>query len=223
MKPARPLALAAALTASAVAASGASAATLVLDRACYINGGGGQQTPINATAGGLTPGQSYNVGFQAKGASGETGYAFGTADPSGALGLQVSSWYGGSTLKAQTYEATVVLRDSGNAVLASVETKTSSLQIDVTGTGKTRSWKVTGLAALTGGTSYYAHYFNNNKYKGRLKIGKASGPCGVYTGRRPLTPFSKIGRYDVKVTTTKKWAAGDPFIGGRIVVTKTYR
>ncbi|MBO9534864.1 MAG: hypothetical protein J7513_17965 [Solirubrobacteraceae bacterium] len=223
MKPARPLALAAVLAATGVAASSASAATLALDRACYVDGGSGGQTPINATAGGLAPGQTYNIGFTSKGSSGETGYAYGTADASGALGFAMSSWYGGSTFKAQTYKATVVLRDSANNVLASADTKTSSLQIDVTGSGKYRKWKVTGLAALTGGTTYYAHYFNNNKYKGRLKIGKASGPCGVYTGKRPLTPFSKLGRYDVKVTTTKKWAAGDAFIGGRIVVTKRYR
>lgn len=223
MKSARPLAFSAALIASAAAASSASAATLALDRACYVDGGSGQQTPIVATAGGLAAGQSYNIGFTSKGSSGETGYAFGTADASGALGLTMNSWYGGSTFKAQTYKATVVLRDSANTVLASADVKTSSLQIDVTGSGKYRSWKVVGLAALTGGRTYYAHYFNNNKYKGRLKIGKASGPCGVFTGKRPLTPFSKLGRYDVKVTTTKKWAAGDAFIGGRIVVTRRYR
>ena len=53
----------------------------------------------------------------------------------------------------QTYDATVVLRDgSTNAVLASADTKTSPVGVDVTGSGAKRTWKITGLAALTGGT-----------------------------------------------------------------------
>lgn len=205
-----------------VASGSASAAGITLDRGCYIDGGASGQQPIGVTATGLTAGQMYNVGFSAKGA-GETGYAYGTSDGSGSLGLSITSWYGGSIYKVQTYDATVVLRDgSTNAVLASADTKTSPVGVDVTGSGAKRTWKITGLAALTGGTTYYAHYFSGTKYRGRLKVGKPSGPCGYFKGKRPLTPFHRIGRYDVKVTTTKKWHAGDAFIPGRIVVTKHY-
>ena len=211
-----------ALAVAGLSASPASAATLTLDHECYVNAGSAVQ-PIVATAGGLTPGQTYNVGFTAKGGSGETGYAFGDADPAGALGLTLNSWYGGSPYEPKVYDATVVLRDNSQNVLASVDTKTTSATIDVKGTGAKRSWKVTGLAAITGGDTYYAHYFSGTKYRGRLKIGKASGPCGYFAGKRPLTPFSRLGRFDVKVTTTRSWAAGDPFIPGRIVVTKRYR
>ena len=221
MKLLRPLALAAALAESAVGASTAAGATLALDRACYPFDSSGNY-PINATAGGLTPGEFYNVSLRRTNGSG-SGYAYGQADATGALGMQMTSWYTGSAYKVATYKAVVTLSDSSNNVLATAETRTAPVQIEVTGSGKLRSWKVSGLAALTGGRTYYAHYFNNNKYKGRLKVGKASGPCGVYKGKRPLTPFSKLGRFYVKVTTTKNWAAGDPFIPGRIVVTKRYR
>ena len=210
-------------TGALLAAGSASAATLALDHGCYINpGGSSAQQPIVAAATGLTPGADYNVGFSAKGSS-ETGYAYGTADAAGNLSLTINSWYGGSTFDIKTYDATVVLRDSStNAVLATSDTKTTTIGVDVTGSGAKRTWKVTGLAAYTGGTTYYAHYFSGTKYRGRLKVGKPSGPCGYFKGKRPLTPFHKIGRYDVKVTTTKKWHAGDPFIPGRIVVTKHY-
>lgn len=223
MTPTRSLSLLAVAAAGLVSAGTANAATLALDHACYLDTGSSQQ-PIVASATGLTPGADYNIGFTAKGASGETGYAYGPADGSGNGAFSINSWFGGSTYKVKTYDGTVVLRDSAtNTVLAQQDVKTSPITFEVTGSGKNRSWKVTGLAAFTGGTTYYAHYFNNNKYKGRLKIGKPSGPCGYYSGKRPLTPFAKLGRYDVKITTTKKWAKGDAFIGGRVVVTTRYR
>ncbi len=210
--------------AGAVLAMGGSAeaATLSLDRECYVDAGAGTQHPIVASAGGLTPNGEYSVSFAPQGGSGDTGYASGLADASGVASLSIGSWSGGSTSTPGTYDATVSLRDSSGTVVATADTKTASLQVDVTGSGALRTWKVSGLAALTGGTTYYAHYFNHNKYKGRLTIGKAGGPCGWFKGKRPLTPFSKLGQYDVKVTTTKKWAKGDAYIGGRVVVTHRY-
>ncbi|MEH3052896.1 MAG: hypothetical protein PGN13_02670 [Patulibacter minatonensis] len=211
------LSAAAVLSVAAVAAPASQAATLTLDKACYVNLGS-QQQPIVAAASGLEAGKTYNVGFSAKGKS-ETGYAYGPADASGVVTLPLNSWYGGSAYDVKTYDATVTLRD-GQTVLATAETKTTSVGFQAKGKRGLRSWKVTGLAALTGGTTYYAHYFNHGKYKGRLKLGKASGPCGVFTGKRPLTPFKKIGRYEVKITTNKTFSKDDLPLTGRVVVTR---
>ncbi|MFT4035503.1 MAG: hypothetical protein QM679_08000 [Patulibacter sp.] len=217
----RRFAFSAVLAASALTASSASAATLTLSRACYAYDSSAE-VPIEATASGLAANTFHSLRLSSTETLGPSGSTSGTSDASGNLGLTISSYFGGSSSKIQSNDASVALTDLNGTVVATATTKTAPVAADVTGSGKYRNWKVSGLSTLTGGTTYYAHYFNNNKYKGRLKIGKASGPCGIYKGKRPLTPFSKLGRYDVKITTTKHWAAGDQFIAGRIVVTKRY-
>ena len=92
----------------------------------------------------------------------------------------------------------------------------------MTGSGRLRSWKIQGLGALSGNSTYYAHYFNHSKYKGRLKIGTGSGACGYLSVKRPLTPFSKIGRYDVTIQASKKYNKDLPGFTGSIKVTKRY-
>ncbi len=77
--------------------SAASAATLTLDRSCYVRGGPGLQQPIIATATGLTPGAFYNVGYRLKGQA-ETGYAFGTADAAGTIILTIESYFAGASI-----------------------------------------------------------------------------------------------------------------------------
>lgn len=210
------------LLAAAALPSSSSAAGIVTERECYVSAGGTTQ-PIVFAANGLTPGARYGVTFRNKKGL-DTGVAFGDGDGAGNWIGQIASWSGGSSFTPTTTDNTLILKDQATqAEIASVRVKTAPVTFDVTGSKKLRSWKISGLAALTGGKTYYAHYFNNNKYKGRLKVGKASGPCGIYKGKRPLTPFSKLGRYDVKITTNKKYNSQDLALEGRIKVTVRYR
>ncbi len=216
-----------ALVAGAVAAvpATADAATLTPSLPCYLMAGS-QSQPIEATAAGLAAGQNVALRVSRNGTPGGTGPA-AAADGAGNLALGIPSWFVplGSGPKKEV-EGTLEAIDaaSGSPIEgASAGVALANLDYSVTGSGRLRTWKIQGLGALSGNSTYYAHYLNNGKYKGRLKIGTGGGACGYLNVKRPLTPFNKIGRYDVTIQASKKLNDDLPSFKGRIVVTKRYR
>lgn len=201
---------------TALTPAAAEAASLSLDRTCYVRGGPNAQQPIVATATGLTPGAFYNVGYSLKGQA-ETGYAFGTADATGSIILSINSYFAGSTVGPFAGEAEVVLREGATGpTLATSATRVTNAGVDAKGTKRNRRWFVTGLAPLSTGTTYWAHYLRGSKVKGSMKIGKPSGPCGVYRGRRPLTPFAKPGNYTLHITMDRRYDKDDVRLQARV-------
>lgn len=220
-----PKSLQVAAVAAALAAvpSAADAATVTLTQACYVVAGA-QSQPIPVSVGGLTAGQAINLKLvrDATVAGSASGLS---ADGAGNLVSGIGSWYTsfGTGPKKEISASVQAVDAASGTLLAEAPAKLAKVGVSVTGKGKTRNWKVQGLKALTGKATYYAHYLNNNKYKGRLKLGKATGECGYLKTKKPLTPFSKLGRYDVYIQTSKKFDKAAPSIQGRVVVTKTYR
>ncbi len=212
----RSLLLPLSLAAASLLPSTASAATLTLDRSCYVRGGPGLQQPIIATATGLTPGAFYNVGYRLKGQE-ETGYAFGTADASGSIILTIQSYFAGATLGPFVGDGTVVLREGAQgATLAEASTRVTNAGVEAKGTRGKRRWFVTGLAPISTGRTYWAHYLRGGKVKGSMKLGTPSGPCGVYRGRRPLTPFAKPGNYTLHITMNRKYDKNEVRLQARV-------
>lgn len=219
--------LRAALLVGAVAAvpATADAATLTPSGSCYLLAGSNSQ-PIEATVGGLAAGQNVSLRVSRKGTVGGNSPA-AAADAAGNLSLGIPSWFiglgsGPSKEVAGTLEAIDV---ATGAVIEGATAGVSLAKLDysVTGSGRLRTWKIQGLGALSGNATYYAHYFNHGKYKGRLKVGTGKGACGYLKTKRPLTPFSKIGRYDVTIQASKTYNKDLPGFTGSIKVTRRYR
>lgn len=204
-----------------VVPAGASAATVTPSAACYLTGGGTSQ-PVGVSVAGLGAGQNVTVKLSRKGQV--AGSVFGTADAAGNAPLSISSWFLSlGTGPKKEVAAQIDAFDDAGTVLGSAPVSLAAAGVSVKGTGRLRSWKVQGLTALTGQSTYYAHYLNNGKYKGRLKLGKAKGACGYLKTKKPLTPFSKLGRYDVTIQAQKNYDPKAPGISGRVVVTRRYR
>lgn len=208
-----------AVAASALAAAPAGAATATVGGACFTYASASLQQPIPVSVAGLAPGQPIQMRLLRGDAVVATGST--TADAAGNVAGGFGSWFPklGSSPTEKRAEVQAVDPATGT-VLAATTTKLTTLDVSVAGKRGLRSWKVSGLTPLTGKRTYYAHYFNQGKYRGRLKIGTAKTACGLVKAKRPLTPFSKIGRYDVRITTSKKFNDQDPFIPGSVVVTK---
>lgn len=207
--------------------STAGAAALAPSGACYLmEPTQGLAMPINATASGLAAGQSVSLRLSRKGVVAGTSPA-AAADAAGNLSLSLTAWslsLGSAPSKEVAGTLEVIDTASGAVVPgASAEVSIANLNYSVSGSRGLRTWKIQGLAALSGNATYYAHYFNNGKYKGRLKIGTGKGACGYLNTKRPLTPFSKIGRYDVVIQASKTYNADLPGFKGSVKVTKRYR
>ena len=215
-----------ALVIAAVAAvpATAGAATLTPTSPCYLLAGSAAQ-PIEATAAGLAASQNVSLRLTRKGITGGTSPA-AAADAAGNLSLGIPSWFIalGSGPKKEV-EGTLEAIDvaTGTPIAgASASVALANLDYSVTGTGRLRSWKIQGLGALSGNATYYAHYLNGGKYRGRQKIGTGKGPCGYLSAKKPLTPFSKLGRYDVTIQASKKLNPDLPSFKGSVKVTKRY-
>lgn len=204
-----------------VVPAAASGATVTLGAACYLQAAGASQ-PIPVTVAGLGAGQSVTVKLSRKGEV--AGSAFGTADAAGSLPITIGTWFTKlGTGPKKEVAAQVDAFDAAGAVVGTAPVSLANAGLDVTGKRGLRTWRVQGLTALTGQNTYYAHYLNHGKYKGRLKLGTAKGNCGYLKAKKPLTPFKKLGRYDVFVTTSKQYDPAAPNIPGRVVVTRTFR
>lgn len=213
------------LLAGAVAAvpSTVHAAAVAPNSACYLMAGTESQ-PITAAISGLAAGQNVSLRVARKGTAGGTSPA-GAADPAGNLTLGITSW--SVALKSGPGKEVAGTIDAVDAatggVVASAGVSLANLDYSVTGKGRLRTWKIQGLAVLAGNATYYAHYLNNGKYRGRQKIGTGKGPCGYLSTKKPLTPFSKLGRYDVTIQASKKLDPNLPSFKGRVTVTRRYR
>jgi hypothetical protein len=198
--------------------------SMILNSGCYVQSPAGDAQTVAAQIQGLAAAQSVAIRITRQGA------AIGQSDPlaadaSGALVNTITTWSTDLGTGPQPSVPAVVeaFDPVMGTTIASVPTQIANFDYSVTTSGSRHHWAIQGLTALTGSDEYYAHYFNHGKYKGRMKLGKASGPCGflkVTTSR--LTPFRKLGRYDVAIEASKKYDDNAPKFTGRVTVTKKY-
>jgi hypothetical protein len=218
------LRIAAVAAASVAVPASANAAIAVSNPAggsCFLQTSS-EALPIGVAVTGLAPAQAVTLRVSRKGAV--AGQAAVTADAAGNVNGSITSWFTPLGSKPSKEVAAIVdAVDANGTVLAQANASLANFTYSVTGTGAKRSWKIQGLAALTGSNSYYAHYFKKGKYKGRLSLGKAKGACGYLNVKKPLTPFKKLGAYDVHIQASKKYVEGAPEFTGHVVITHRYR
>ncbi|MDQ8044952.1 MAG: hypothetical protein AAGC46_12075 [Solirubrobacteraceae bacterium] len=198
--------------------------SILLSSGCYVQSAGQGSQTIAAKIQGLAATQSVAVRLTRQGQTIGTGDAQ-AADASGSLINGLTSWSAdlGSGPKKSVPASVEAFDPATGATIAAAPTEIANFDYSVRTSGGKHHWKLQGLAALTGESTYYAHYFNHGKYKGRMKLGKSKGACGYLSiTTTHLTPFRKVGRYDVEIEALKKYDKDAPKFKGRVTVTTRY-
>jgi hypothetical protein len=180
----------ASLGVAGTAAAATEPATIAVNQACYVTT---SKTPptMTVTGTGFIPGDTVNVSD----ATGEFDQTV-TADATGAITATAPApvpYLATPGAKADLVTA-VDYSQNGNEYVGSVRTELSAIAVHANKTRRAR-----GLKALTFKTTWtfsgfpegkpiYAHYLYGKKVVARQRFGKATGPCGLLTVRKPLYP-----------------------------------
>ena len=194
--------------AMAATASGAAAATLTVDRACYVLTD--PLPPMTITGTGFVPGDDVEITDSLGGLN-----ASGTADADGDVSIPTTAPDEGFA-KPGTKTDTITATDAtqaGTTITASTLTLLSPLEA---ATGKTR--RATGLKAFTfktrwsfsgfpENTTIYGHYLYHRKVVATQAFGKAIGPCGTLTVTRKVFPAKPRHRsYGLQVDSSRTYS-----------------
>ncbi|MEH3052895.1 MAG: hypothetical protein PGN13_02665 [Patulibacter minatonensis] len=217
----------AALTILAAAVpTGASAATTVgVPGKCYVYwpGTGSQEIPVSVN--GLTPGQTVKITLEVGGQP-VSGIPSTAADASGSITAKLSSWTSGlgegptaSTKSRVTVEDVATGKELGENrfkvanVAWEIDGKVAALRVK-------RVWEVSGLAVLSPENTYWAHYFRGAKQVGRQRLGRSTDACGYMKVRRPLAPFRKAGKYEVRVQASSTFDPNSNWISRPLTISR---
>jgi hypothetical protein len=192
----------------ATAASGASAATVSVNAACYVIGN--TLPTITVTGSGFVPGDA----VQLTDATGDLD-GTATADADGDIDTTVSApRY--LFKKPTTYTDTITATDTtlvGTMVTATTTTLLAPLAVSAGKTHKEPGLKAFTLSTtwtfsgFTEGQTIYGHYLNGGKQVARQKFGTAVGPCGMLTVKDKLYPAKPTKRsYKVQFDTSKAYS-----------------
>jgi hypothetical protein len=197
-----------------VPAPAAGAATLSLDRGCYLAKQpalkGGQQ--VIARADGFTPGAPVTFSFSTGPVALVAASASGTATaPFSAPGLKDGQFKATRTLTAtdgvQQASAPVSLRMLAADFLPATTDNavTQKVRFFVYGFGPL----LTVFNKSTSQTVFMHVFQPGGKRRGTFNVGRTGGPCGdLRTGRRKILPFGLInGTWTYRFTTVKRYSA----------------
>jgi hypothetical protein len=185
-------------------AASAAAATVTVDKACYVVA---QPLPaMTITGTGFVPGDDVEITDSLGGLS-----ASGTADVNGDIDIATTApdaYFKAPGVKTDTVTATDATQ-AGTTIAAT----TAPLQA---ATGKTR--RAPGLKAFTfttkwsfsgfpEGATIYGHYRYRRKIVATQAFGKAVGPCGTLIVSKRIFPATPRHRsYDLQVDASRKYS-----------------
>jgi hypothetical protein len=204
--------LAAAVLGAAVLAPGAGAATLTLDRGCYLAKQralpDGQA--IIARADGFTPGAGVLFSLPT------CPVAYTAANAGGTAFAQFSS----TRLPDGQFRAarTLTAKEGGNQASAVIQLRVIAASFLPATTSNAARQKVrffvfgfgpllTALSRPTTPTVYMHVFQPGGKLRGTFNVGRARGPCGdVRTSRRKILPFGlRNGTWNYRFTTARRY------------------
>lgn len=194
---------------------------------CYIHwpGEGSQTIPVNLS--GFAPLQALRVELRIRGKT-VSGLPSLTADAAGGLATELANWTSGlGDAPTRGVTARIVVSDlTLGTELASTEVDVANAGLDIDSAdkdaGAQRRWIVSGLSRLSGGQNYYAFYFSGKKLIGRQKLG-AAGKCGYLRTRARLIPFTRVGKYQLRVQASPVFRKSRPWVGGTVKQTRKRR
>lgn len=192
------------LASTGAVAAAASAATLSVDKACYVNTSSGPAA-MTITGAGFTPGDSIQV-------QGGTTYVSATADPAGNFTVPASAPEL-STTGPGTRSTTLTATDNttGQAITTAaalsanlaVSTKPGSIPArDI------KHRKITfSFSGFTPGQHIYGYYLRK-QVVAKAKFGRASGPCGTLKQKALLYPggHPRKNEYNVAFESASRYS-----------------
>jgi hypothetical protein len=195
--------LCAALTASGALAAQASAATLTLDKACYVNTASGPAT-MTIAGSGFAPDDSIDV-------SGGTTSVTATADATGAFSVAAQApelTNPGPGARSTTLTAT---DDTTGSTVATVGAMSTNLAVSTKPGSiparEIKQKKITfSFSGFTPGKEIWGFYLRK-KVVAKARFGRAGGPCGTLTHKTLLYPggHPTKDQYNVAFESTSRY------------------
>jgi hypothetical protein len=181
-------------------AASASAATITADKACYVNANASLGAPIVITGSGFVPGTTVDL----SGVSDLT-LVSGVADPAGSISIaahapELSIQGPGSGAKTVTATAN---NPDGSQTIANVHVLAANLAVapHPSSVRNVRKDKVTySFSGFLSGKHIYGYWRFKKKAVGKIKFGKAHGPCGTLKQKALLFPGGRPSHDSYKVT-----------------------
>ncbi len=193
----------------ALTASAASAATISVDRACYVRTGP-SAPPMTLAGAGFAPGGQVAITD-----SSGTLHATATATAAGALDARFPGPSLVLTTPGQQRDTIIATQPSATAPAIVATTAT---EISILGAGHGSTPSARGDKALTeptgwvfsgwpAGKTIWVHYLVKHRQVARQAFGRASAPCGVLRVRKPLYPATPhTTSYRTQVDTVKRYS-----------------
>jgi hypothetical protein len=200
----------AAVLAGTAAAASASAATVSVTGACYLDS---QMIPI--TGSGFTPGAAVSYAFDG------VASATGTADAGGNVSQQVAA----PVLPPDTFEHVFNMTVTDQSNLSNVGTapvRISQLTAKLTPSQARPTSRIRfAVHGMPPGQLVYLHYVYRGRARATVTLGRPSAPCGVLTVKRRFFPMRRpaVGTWIFQFDNRKRYSAGSrPAIVGKIPV-----
>lgn len=177
------------ITGSAIVAADASAATIAVDKACYVNAPPSQGALVTVTGSGFPAGDEIEL---------ESTGVFGLAkaDATGAFSVQIQGPILPTIFPAASPFTLTANDESNPGPTATAPLSVANLAVQTKPSFATFNKKVSyTFSGFTASASIYGHYLHKGKVKATKRFGTASGACGQlavkslnYPSRRP--PYS---------------------------------
>lgn len=189
-------------SASGALAAHASAATIVANRACYVNANPSTGAPMTITGSGFTPGDSVTV-------SGGTALAFATAGVDGAFTVTTQAPIL-ATVDPATLATTLTATDL-DGITATTSVRSANLAMSATPSSVRHPdrTKVTfRFSGFTPGKHIYAYYLHDKKLVAKATIGRAQGPCGTLRHKALMYPggHPRYDQYTVAFESSRRYS-----------------
>ncbi len=186
-----------AVSAGGALASQASAATLVANQGCYVNGGPASPAAMTITGAGWVPGSTVQL-------TGGTTFANATADAAGNVSFSTAApELSGISPGAKTTKLTAAATNpDGSTLSGSVNVMSANLAVATSPSSvrNVRKQKVTfSFSGFVPGKHIYGYYLLK-KVVAKVKFGKAHGPCGLLKQKALLYPGGRPSKDKYKVT-----------------------
>jgi hypothetical protein len=203
----------------AVAAT-ASAATITVDKPCYVNTVSGP-AQMTISGSGFNPGDSVDI-------EGGTTYASATVNQTGDFVTAATAAPELTTGGPGTLSTTLTATDQDFTTNTTITAQTTVLSANLAVTTKPTTVRVSQIrkkkltfsfSGFTSGKRVYAYYLRKKKVVAKAKFGKTSGPCGTLKQKAFLFPGSHPDKngYTVVFESTSRYAAkAFPSVSGNL-------
>jgi hypothetical protein len=209
------MAIAAMLVTALGAAVQASAATIQVNGACFLDSG-----MLTIAGSGFTPSAAVSYAFDGVASNS------GAADTAGNLSQQIAA----PVLSPDTIEHTYNLTATDQSNLANVgSTQVTITQLTATLTPKQAApaRKIRfSIHGMPPGVPVYLHYVYRKRSRATVSLGKPAAPCGTLVVRRRFFPMNhpSTGTWTFQFDDAKKYStATRPAIRGKILLFRTSR